>query len=259
MPRLLTRRHFLALAALASPALLVAEARWWEPHWLKIRRLRLATGTPAHRFVHFTDFHYVGEKAYAQRIIDTINRLAPDFACFTGDLIESTELMMDEALGFIRQIRCPVYGIPGNHDYWSHMPFPPFREAFAATGGAWLMGERLLVCDGRLEIAGLVNQETPSLPPRTTAPRRILLTHYPAVVDELSKGETFDVILAGHSHGGQVRIPFYGALILPYGVGRYDLGLFRTPAGPLYVNPGVGYFLLPWRFNCRPEITVVEI
>jgi uncharacterized protein len=56
-----------------------------------------------------------------------------------------------------------------------------------------------------------------------------------------------------------VRLPFYGALIDGFGVGRYDLGLFQTPAGPLYVNPGIGWFPWPIRFNCRPEITVFEI
>ena len=65
--------------------------------------------------------------------------------------------------------------------------------------------------------------------------------------------------LAGHSHGGQVRIPFYGPLMLPFGLNQYDLGLFQTPSGPLYVNAGIGYFHLNVRFNCRPEITVFEI
>ena len=69
----------------------------------------------------------------------------------------------------------------------------------------------------------------------------------------------FDLILAGHSHGGQVRLPFYGALVLPWGVGRYDLGLFDTPGGPLYVNAGIGTYYFPYRFNCRPEVAVVTM
>jgi len=63
------------------------------------------------------------------------------------------------------------------------------------------------------------------------------------------------LVLAGHSHGGQVRLPFYGPLIVPFGVGRYDLGWFQTAASPLYDNAGIGYFHLNVRFNCRPEIT----
>ena len=56
-----------------------------------------------------------------------------------------------------------------------------------------------------------------------------------------------------------MRIPFYGALVLPYGVDQYDLGLFQTQAGPLYVNPGIGWYYFDVRFNCRPEITVIEV
>jgi uncharacterized protein len=87
--------------------------------------------------------------------------------------------------------------------------------------------------------------------------KNILLLHYPLLAERLAN--KFDLMLAGHSHGGQVRIPFYGALVLPFWVGRYDLGMFRLPAGPLYVNPGLGWLAVPIRFNCRPEITVFEI
>ena len=67
-------------------------------------------------------------------------------------------------------------------------------------------------------------------------------------------------MLAGHSHGGQVRIPFYGPVVVPFGVDEYDLGWFSTPNGPLYVNPGIGYiYVYNFRFNCRPEITVIEV
>ena len=66
-------------------------------------------------------------------------------------------------------------------------------------------------------------------------------------------------MLAGHSHGGQVRIPFKGALWLPSYVGKYVKGLYTTGAGPLHVSPGIGTFMYPIRFNCRPEITVIEV
>jgi predicted MPP superfamily phosphohydrolase len=87
----------------------------------------------------------------------------------------------------------------------------------------------------------------------------LLLMHYPAWAKKLGS-QKFDLMLAGHSHGGQVRIPFYGALFVPFAVDEYDLGLFQTAAGPLYVNAGIGYvYHYNFRFNCRPEITVIEI
>jgi uncharacterized protein len=95
-------------------------------------------------------------------------------------------------------------------------------------------------------------------PAEPQAERRILLIHYPAQADWLD-GRRYDLILAGHSHGGQVRLPFYGPLVLPYGVGHYDLGRFKSLGGPLYIKAGIGTYLVPWRFNCRPEITLVSL
>ena len=82
------------------------------------------------------------------------------------------------------------------------------------------------------------------------------MTHYPLDADSV-RGH-YDLILAGHSHGGQIRVPFFGAPVLPYRVGSYDRGRFETPAGPLYVNPGIGTYRYAARFWCRPEITVIE-
>jgi hypothetical protein len=93
---------------------------------------------------------------------------------------------------------------------------------------------------------------------QSKAARRILLIHYPIQADRLD-GRRYDLILAGHSHGGQVRLPFYGAPVLPYGVGRYERGRYDSLGGPLYVNVGIGTYMFPVRFNCRPEITVVQI
>lgn len=88
--------------------------------------------------------------------------------------------------------------------------------------------------------------------------KNILLSHYPNGV-ELFPNTRFDLVLAGHTHGGQVRLPWYGALMVPFGAGEYQLGMYETHAGPLYVSSGVGYFFVNVRFNCRPEIAVFEV
>ena len=88
--------------------------------------------------------------------------------------------------------------------------------------------------------------------------KRILLEHHPSVIEQLHD-EHFDLILAGHTHGGQVRIPFMHQIFPDFDLGRYDKGLFQTPCGPLYVNPGIGTFHIKARFLCRPEITVIEL
>lgn len=252
----ITRRKFLGLTALTLPAALGANARFIEPTSLRITKFNLSGGTGDCRFVHFTDFHHKGDVKYAAEVVRTINELGPDFVCFTGDLVEEARFAQ-EALGFIQQIQAPVYGSPGNHDYWSHVSFPQFERTFAATGGAWLVDHSVVLPKHDLELVGMaVGGIHAFKPPR--ANRQVLLMHYPEMASQLH-GRRFDLILAGHSHGGQVRLPFVGALILPHGVGPYDLGYYDTPGGPLYVNAGIGTYRIPVRLNCRPEITVVTM
>jgi uncharacterized protein len=133
------------------------------------------------------------------------------------------------------------------------------EKTFAATGGGWLLDGQAVTQDGKLSIVGLACRSFKhELPKWSPAIRTILLMHYPAWIEKLS-GQNLELILAGHSHGSQVRLPFYGPIFIPFGVSQYDLGLFRTDAGPLYVNPGIGWFPVPVRFNCRPEITVFDL
>ena len=251
----ITRRKFLSLGALAVPALLGADAGLVEPTALRVTKLKL-NGSGKCRFVHFSDLHHKGDVRYAAKVIRTINDLNPEFVCFTGDLVEERRFAA-EALGFIRQIKAPVYGCPGNHEYSSGVSFRDCEKAFATTGGAWLADRNLVLEQHDLEIVGMgiVGLDiVPALP----ASRRLLLIHYPRVADHLGDRH-FDLILAGHSHGGQVRLPFVGALIVPRGVGAYDLGYYETSGGPLYVSAGIGTYRLPFRFNCRPEVTLVTL
>jgi hypothetical protein len=256
-----SRRRFLATlgVSLAGVSLAAADAKWIEPTWLKTRRLRIGDGKPAHRLVHFSDLHHKGDRKYLQSVVGEINSLAPDFVCFTGDIVEESKFL-PEALEILSGIKSPMFGVPGNHDYWSRISFGPVIKCFAANGGAWLMDAAHTTADGTINIIGAsCRSANRALMPLNPSVKNILLFHYPAWTKKLG-AQKFDLMLAGHSHGGQVRIPFYGAIILPYGVDEYDLGLFQTKAGPLYVNPGIGYIGdNNFRFNCRPEITVIEI
>lgn len=250
-----SRRRFLRRALWAAPFALAVDAAVVEPHRLRVQTVSLAQGTVRHRFVHFTDVHHKGDEKYLRHVVTEINRLAPDFVCFTGDLIEQAEFVAP-ALEILRGLRAPLYGIPGNHDHWSRADFRPLRERFAATGGAWLQDRQLTIRDGAINLIGLDR-----LPARFTtdsARFNLLLIHYPEWADQLNDRHC-DLVLAGHSHGGQVRLPGIGALITPSLTGGYELGMYSTPAGPLYVNPGIGTFHFNVRFNCRPELTLFEI
>lgn len=250
----ITRRKFLALGALALPAAAGVNAAWIEPERLRVSELMLTPGKV--RFVQFSDLHYKGDEGYAAEVIRAINQLAPQFVCFTGDLVEDKRFSR-AALAFIRQIKAPVYGSPGNHDYWCGASFEEYEETFASTGGGWLVDRSAVIAAHDLEIVGMAMKGIHALQP-AQASRRILLLHYPAMADHL-QGPRFDLILSGHSHGGQVRLPLIGALRLPHGVGPYDMGYFESAGGPLYVNAGIGTYGPSLRFNCRPELTVVTM
>ncbi|MCP4353408.1 MAG: hypothetical protein GY795_48790 [Desulfobacterales bacterium] len=225
-----------------------------EPEWLIIRHIRLHPN-PEYCLVHISDIHYKGDKSYFTGIVDKINKISPDFVCFTGDLVEEKN-HLKEVLEILGQIRCPMFGIPGNHEYWSSVPFNEISRVFANTGGFWLVNQRIRFRNN-LEIAGMAGEKYHPLPGKVIARKRLLIAHYPALADTVPPGQ-FDLILAGHSHGGQVRFPIIGAVKVPYGVGKYEKGLYKTRAGALYVNPGVGTSGICIRIFCRPEITVIE-
>jgi predicted MPP superfamily phosphohydrolase len=254
-PRRINRRRFFASAGIGIPAWLAAESLWLEPDWLKVRKMKLSEN-PTHRVVHFTDLHHKGDRKYLESVVAEINKLAPDLVCMTGDIIEE-ETHLSEALEILKKIQAPMYGVPGNHDYWAKVDFDEIAEAFAQTGGAWLLDSSVTTKDGKIVINGAVQMTPPNIQPRSGA-KNIMLIHYPEWVERLAPHQ-FDLVLAGHSHGGQIRIPFFGAPMLPFMVGKYDLGLFKTAAGPLYVSSGIGWFFANVRFNCRPEIVLFEI
>lgn len=237
-----------------TPLACAADTFFVEPNWVRITRRRLPAPGPSTRFVHFTDLHFKGDESYLKRVVQTINALSPEFACFTGDIVEDSG-HLPKALEILSAIKCPVYGVPGNHDHWSNSDFPTIKRAFEKAGGTWLVNEQVTLAKQAIHLVGI--DAVPLTLPPDSHYTSILLAHYPLWADRIGP-HRFDLILAGHSHGGQVRLPLLGALIVPFNVGRYELGMFQTKAGQLYVNAGIGTFYLHVRFLCRPEIAVFE-
>jgi predicted MPP superfamily phosphohydrolase len=230
-----------------------------EPKWIKVKEIKLSDKNHKIKLVHISDLHYKGDKAYLRSVIEKINQIDPEFVCFTGDLVEDVHYLSEALNLIIMSLRCPIFGAPGNHDYYNNSNFKAIKTAFQSTGGDWLRNESVKIPKKQIEIIGLDGFSQDFFKnkfEKREEMKKILLVHYPKIVDELKV--KFDLILAGHSHGGQVKIPFWGAILLPFGVGKYEKGLFQTNAGPLYVNCGIGTYVFPVRFNCRPEITIIK-
>lgn len=249
----ISRRRWIRHLAWVTPGYAGVHARWIEPDWLAVRTYRL-NPKPTIRIAHFTDIHHRGDEGRIRDVVGRVNRLNPDFAVFTGDLVEEAP-MFAPALDILSTIRCPLYGIAGNHDHWAKVDFRLAKAAFAKTGGGWLKDEAKLAANGRVRLLAL--DRLPALAEPADGVMNLVLMHYPAWADRLPYRA--DLLLAGHSHGGQVRIPFYGALVKPHDVGRYEMGWYDTPAGRLYVNSGIGSLQVDFRFNCRPELAVFEV
>lgn len=238
------------------PAAVVADAVAFEPRYPVVRTFPLAGAPLGKRLVHITDLHFKGDAAYLNRVVEQINGLQPDAILFTGDLIE-TAPFLEPALVGLRRLKAPVLGIPGNHDWWSRADFGPVHAQLARTGGGWFRDVQVPLFGGRVVLTCLDRwRATQTLPPVPGA-LNLVLMHYPAWADTVL--HRYDLLLAGHTHGGQVRVPFYGALATPPDSGPYQKGWYATEGGPLYVNPGLGNFYADIRFCCRPEITVWEI
>lgn len=278
--RLLTRRGFLTGAGIvAGMALYSGEIARHEITILTptIPIRNLPPAFEGFRIAQVSDIHYheYTEPWFVRRVIDHVNALAPDLVAFTGDYITFAPMPRKFALGAMyrcadamARVTCPQrYAVMGNHD--SLLGAPTVRPILTAVDIPLLVNKYVSVerYGQRLWIAGVHDPvtHTPNLdaaiPAQPDGPV-ILLSHGPDYADTVvahPRGPLVDLMLSGHSHGGQVRLPFLGALHTPDGGQKYVEGLFRIGAMQLYVNRGIGTVGLPFRLNCPPEITLFTL
>lgn len=277
MPPLISRRRFLKVAAtgvlgLGLPAIgASAYVTRVEPYLLDITRLTLPLPglDPAfHGFtiVQASDWH-LGAWMRPERmreIVGAINALQPDLIALTGDFVSRLEPDTARVLHhLLRALRARegVAATLGNHDHWT-APAAVYG-AIIGAGHRCLANAALAVRRGgaALYVAGVddiwegQHDLARALDGIPDGAPTILLAHEPDYADEVALTGRVSLQLSGHSHGGQVRLPGRGALILPRLGRRYDQGLYDVGGMALYVNRGVGMVAPYVRFNCPPEIT----
>jgi uncharacterized protein len=219
--------------------------------------------------LHLSDLHFTGlvAKAYFQEMVQISNDLAPDLVVLTGDLIDSPTCLdwIPDTLGRLRG-RLGCYFILGNHDLevGSQVVRATLEKAgLIDLGGRWVelqTGDECIVLAGNelpwLAPAADFKHAPP--PARRGGPVRIALAHSPDQLPWAQRNEV-DLLLAGHLHGGQIRIPFLGPIVSPswHGV-RYASGVFHSPPTLMHVSRGVSGEV-PLRLNCRPEIAKLTL
>ncbi len=277
-PRRFTRRQFLKLGSaavaagvvLSSTSLVLAN----EVGELSIERIELPIrGLPpafeGFTIVHLTDIHLLPytRPAFIREVAATANALNPDLILLTGDYVWHDVRAMDELAPIMATLnaRAGVFGVLGNHDYW--LDVEAVREGFRQARVPLLVNQHLVLARGRqhLVLVGL-DDGWAGHPDLVTAldgaPANapiLLMLHEPDLADVYAAQANFALQMAGHSHGGQVRIPGKGALVLPYLGSKYDMGLYRVGDMWLYTNRGLGEIAIPLRINCPPELTLFTL
>ncbi len=257
--------------ALLGAAGALAGWGWFEAGWVRLRSLelvlpRLPAALAGLRIAHLSDFH-LGLPSRGthsvERAVDWAAERRPDLVCITGDLVSRPR--GDPALRELMHRLGPSFAVLGNHDVENT------RDPFSRAGGLENLGPAHLLVDEaatvelrgrRVQIVGVdpaAYQQGTSRPwslVDESADLRILLCHYPYVLDYLPAG-AFDLVLSGHMHDGQISFPLGRSRKYRFAHPRtrYAAGVFQRPTGVMHVSPGLGTTFVPFRFFARPEAT----
>ena len=281
----LSRRQFgrLALRAGAGLGLLAAiDGFVIEPHFrvvgerINIALARLPLEFDGFRIAQLTDIHFgpnIGRR-HIERCLDVTRQFNPDLVVLTGDFVghplgkgygpegaRYAEPCSDVLVG-LKNV--PQLAILGNHDHWNGSEI--VHGALTERGITVLRNSSAAIERGtkRLWIAGADDALAAKADLQATLEKvpageaTILLAHEPDYADYASRFPV-DLQLSGHSHGGQVRLPGIGPLILPRMARKYHTGHYRVRNMQLYTSRGVGVINPPVRFNCPPEVTLITL
>ncbi|MGQ0714683.1 MAG: metallophosphoesterase [Gemmatimonadaceae bacterium] len=265
-----TRRRFViaGAAAAAAAAAVGVEAFVREPRRLTVTRHRIGSGSSPMRIAQLSDLHLQTIEEFEREVAARVAELAPDVIVFTGDSIDKGNRVgvLDDFLALLDS-ETPKYAVLGNWDYWSGAPRSELRRVYEQHTCRLLINEtvahehqgRVVHVTGADDLLGGA-PNVDSAPVGLSEPH-LLLAHCPAFREraEATAAGRFTCMLAGHTHGGQVR--FFGfAPVLPRGSGRYVSGWYRGDGRmPLYVSRGIGTSLLRARLGAPPEISLFEV
>ncbi len=284
---LLNRRQFLTRSATGAGSLAMAGvgsyAYMVEPNRLQIRPYEVPIhGLPAAldgiRLAHVSDTHYgpFTGLPYLREVAEEVNRLNPDLVVFTGDHVHFTPDSVEPGIGQLADYtsRMGSVAVMGNHEHWEGTE--ACRTAFRKAGIQLVENTHLFLTpeglsshpnnDAMLCIAGVGDlwedevsfdnalAKVPEFVPR------VMLSHNPDAAEQIGPLHRVDLMLSGHTHGGQVHIPFLGSPPNGSDFGeRYLGGLCQGPACPVIVSRGVGTSFMPIRFRVPPEVGLITL
>ncbi len=249
-----------------------------ETQWLQIERVtvqlkHLGSALDGFKVVHMSDFHLHPHTQIelVERAVEATNRLSPDLIALTGDYVSGGRSSNAEAIFELAPVltklnaKYGVFTVLGNHDYWTNkkIVLTGLKESglpvLINSGVALSVGQQILYLAGLDDGWSSHPDLSKALEKRPGSVPTIVLVHEPDFADTFSADGTVSLQLSGHSHGGQIRLPGIGALILPRLGRKYNQGLYRVEDMWVYTTRGIGVTGVPVRFNCRPEITEITL
>ena len=280
-----SRRDFLKASAFGAAGLALYSGEV-ERHWIDVAQrditLRgMSADFEGMRIVQLSDIHmdYYTEPFFLRRVIERINQLAPDAVFLTGDFVTSGGMSGSVAheaawqcAGILKGLDCKsVHAVLGNHDVSAGAT--TVAAALGSVGINVLRNSFLPIerGSGRMWLAGLDDPLAGKPDLDAAIPENIrnvrnepvvLMCHAPDYATHIQShtaGQAVDLMLSGHTHGGQIRLPLIGALILPPMGQLFVEGWFQLGHMGLYVNRGIGTIGVPFRLDCPPEITVFTL
>jgi len=281
----MSRRDFLKVIKSIGVALFTTVAASYyglefEPDWMDVTQVdiplsRIPKAFDGFRIVQISDIHIGGwmNRQRLSEVVKLVRQQAPDLVVITGDFVighswsRALDFAAEDLVAELSTLTSEhqVIGVMGNHDYWTDPV--KVRETLSRCGILELSNDvHMIVKDGSgLCIAGVDDVSVGEDRLKDFYDRlpldadSILLAHEPDYVDTAALAGRFGLQLSGHSHGGQVVVPFLGPPVLPHWGRKYPSGLYRVGEMWLYTNRGVGMTSPYVRFNCRPEITVLTL
>ncbi|MCT4642020.1 MAG: metallophosphoesterase [Bacteriovoracaceae bacterium] len=211
------------------------------------------------KIAQISDLHIKSFGNIEKKVLAALEKIKPDLIVITGDLASNDNDYIEHEK-FISRLNAKkgIYFVPGNWEYWSPInKLDTLLKKYSIN----VITNKTIKIDDNLTLIGLDDIEgSPDIgitDKLSSNNLNIALFHSPSYWDNIP--HKVQLSLAGHSHGGQVRIPFLGAIWTPNGTGHYTHGFYKNENKELYVNRGIGNSILPIRFNCRPEISVFNI